>query len=575
MTFRVKPVDRGRFGRDPNRRTLYMNLGFGIAVAIAVLILVIVGGTTWYGQHLAAAATVNGQTITKDQFTERATVEAFRLQQQAARIQADVSAGRLTQAQADTKLKTITDQEQSTTFVPAVIEKLIDTRLQATLAQQAGITIPASEIDQRILDEKTRKEERHAWMISVKPAVDTGKTDPTDAQKATAQKTLEDALAEIKSGAKTWEDVAKAISSDPSSAKGGDLGWIDTDAGEDADWQAAVFKLDVNGLTDVIQGADGTYRIGRVTDIAPAQVDSLWDQKMAEAKVNPAAFRAAIESEAIRQALEDKVVADASASGPQRRVAEIFIAEPTSTPGSKAVKVRHILYAPKHDDQGAKDVPANDPSWATAQAAAQKAYDIVKADPTKFDALARAESDESAAKGDDGTGGKLPYFDETSVGNGLDASFAAQIFKDGLKPGDLIPPFKSAFGWHVVQVMYFPPDSDQMKKIRDQAAAGADFFQLARDNSEGPKSGLGGQIGWVAHGQLDERLVSAIFAAPIGGLSDIVDIPGDGIHLFKVLEEKTAVPDADQLATIKSNAFTNWYTAKKDAATITRDILNG
>src|SRR6266566_2015588 len=215
MTFRVKPVDRGRFGRDPNRRTLYMNLGFGIAVVVAVLILVIVGGATWYSQHLAAAATVNGQTITKDQFTERATVEAFRLQQQAVRIQADVSAGRLTQAQADTKLKTITDQEQSTTFVPAVIEKLIDTQLQATLAQQAGITVPASEIDKRILDEKTRKEERHAWMIAVKPVVDTGKTDPTDAQKATAKKTLEDALAAIKSGAKTWEDVAKAISSDP------------------------------------------------------------------------------------------------------------------------------------------------------------------------------------------------------------------------------------------------------------------------------------------------------------------------------------------------------------------------
>ena len=574
MTFRVKPVDRGRVGRDPNRRTLYMNIGFGVAVVVAVLILVIVGGTSWYGQHLAAAATVNGQTITKDQFTERATVEAFRLQQRAVRIQADVSAGRLTQAQADTKLKSIQDQETASTFVPAIIEKLIDTRLQATLAQQAGITVPASEVDQRILDEKTRKEERHAWMIALKPAVDTGKTDSTDAQKATAQKTLEDALAQIKSGTKSWEDVAKSISTDPSSTKGGDLGWITTDAGEDADWQAAVFKLDVNGLTDVIAGADGTYRIGRVTDIAPAQVDPLWDQKMADAKVNPAAFRAAIESEAIRQALEDKVVADDSASGPQRRVAEIFIAAPSSTPGSKAIKVRHILYAPKHDAQGAKDVPVTDPSWATAQAEAQKAYDTLKADPTKFDALARAESDEPAAKGDNGTGGKLPYFDETSVGNGLDASFAAQIFKDGLKPGDLILPFKSAFGWHVVQVMYFPPDSDQMKKIKDQAAAGADFLQLARDNSEGPKSGLGGQIGWVAHGQLDERLIKAIFAAQIGGLSDIVDIPGDGIHLFKVLEEKTAVPDADQLKTIKSNAFSNWYTAQKDAATITRNILS-
>ena len=72
MTFRVRPVDRGRSSRDPNRRTLYMNIGFGIAVVVAILILVAVGVTTWYGAHLAAAATVDGQTITKDQFNERA-----------------------------------------------------------------------------------------------------------------------------------------------------------------------------------------------------------------------------------------------------------------------------------------------------------------------------------------------------------------------------------------------------------------------------------------------------------------------------------------------------------------------
>ena len=38
-------------------------------------------------------------------------------------------------------------------------------------------------------------------------------------------------------------------------------------------------------------------------------------------------------------------------------------------------------------------------------------------------------------------------------------------------------------------------------------------------------------------------------------------------------DEKTAVPDADQLATIKSNAFAYWYNGKKGAAAITRDLL--
>ncbi|HEX3428877.1 MAG TPA: peptidylprolyl isomerase [Candidatus Limnocylindrales bacterium] len=570
MTIRVRPVDRGRTSRDPNRRTFFMNLGFGIATVVAILILVIVGTTTWYGAHLASAATVDGQAITKDQFAERATVEAWRLQQQDSRIQAEVAAGRLTSAQASSRSTQIQNQLSQSTFIPAILEKLIDTKIQAKLAQEAGITITPAQIDQRILDEKTRKEERHAFMIAVKPAVDTGATTSTDAQKAAAKTAAQDGLAQIKSGAKTWDDVAKAISNDASKTTGGDIGWIDTTASEDANWQAAIFKLAANGVTDVIEGVDGVYRIGRVTEIAPAQVDPAWDQKLADAKVNPAAYRAAVESEAIRQALEDKVVADASQSGPQRHVDEIKIAAPQSTPLDKAVKVRHILYSPKSDPQGASALPSNDPSWATAQAAAQKAYDTIKADPKQFDAIARKESNETSAQGDDGSGGKLPYFDPTSQ---IDQAFADQIFKAGLKPGDLLPPFRSSFGWHVVQIMYYPPDADQMKKIKDQIVAGGDFAQLAKDNSDGSKAGLGGDIGWVAKGQLDDRLTAAIFAAPVGGLTDVIDIPSDGLYLFKVVEEKTAAPDATQLAAIKQSAFSNWYKSKKDAVKVTRELL--
>ena len=66
-------------------------------------------------------------------------------------------------------------------------------------------------------------------------------------------------------------------------------------------------------------------------------------------------------------------------------------------------------------------------------------------------------------------------------------------------------------------------------------------------------------------GQLDDRLTKAILATPVGGFTDVIDVPDDGLYLFKVLDEKTAAPDADQLATIKANAFGNWYTGKKAA----------
>jgi parvulin-like peptidyl-prolyl isomerase len=571
MTFRVKPVDRARSDRDPNRRTLYMNIGFGIAVVVAVLILVAVGVSTWYGDHLAPVASVGGQSITKDQFNERAIVEQFRLQQQANRVQAEVAAGRLTSSQAQARINSINSALDPNTFVSTVLEKLIDGKIQAQLATDEGVSVTDQQIDQRITDDKTRKEERHIWLLAVEPTIDTGKTEPTDAQKADAKKKADDALAQIKAG-KSFEEVAKSVSTDPSKATGGDLGWIDDTATEDPAWQAALFKLDANGVTDVIQGADGTYRIGKVSEIVPAEVDAAWDQKLADAKISQGAYRDAIRSEAIRQALDDKIVADASKSGPQRDVSEIYIPESTA-PGAKAIKTRHILYSPKDDPQNASSIPDSDPSWTQAQLGAQAAYDKLVQDPSKFDSIARAESDETSARGDDGTGGKLPYFDENSEASGLDPDFAKAILADGLQPGQILKPFKSAFGWHVVQVMYRPPDSDEMAKLKQMAESGTPFKDLVRDYSEGPKSGSGGDIGWVANGQLDDRLTKAIFAAPANGVSDVVTIPGDGLYLFKVNQEKTATPDQTQLDAIKANAFKNWYAQKKDAVTITRDLL--
>jgi parvulin-like peptidyl-prolyl isomerase len=571
MTIRVRPVDRGRSSRDPNRRTFYVNLAFAITVVVAILILVVVGVTTWYNAHLAAAATVDGQAITKDQFIERATVEAFRLQQIANRVKADVDAGRLTAAEGQARIDALNNQldDQNGAFSQTIVEKLIDTALQARLANELGVTVTPEQIDARILEDKTRREERHVWLISVAPELDKDKTEPTAAQKAAAKKKADDALAAIKGG-KTFEDQAKAVSDDASSTSGGNLGWLDSTAGEDPDWQAAVFKLEVNGLTDVILGADGTYRIGRVTEIVPAQVDQTWDQKLADAKISMAAYRATIASEVMRTVLGDRIVADASGSGPQKQVQELYIRAPQETPGDGAVKVRHILYSPKDDPSGAATVPATDPTWTTAELAARKAYDAIKADPKQFDILARKESDETQDLGDDGTGGKLPYYGPDSP---IDEAFKAAIFKDGVKAGDLLPPFKSSFGWHVVQVMYAPPDIDQMTKLRDDAIAGADFGQIVRDNTDGPKGGKGGDIGWVAKGQLDDRLTAKILATPVGSFTEIIDLPSDGLYVFKVLAERTAAPDEDQLKTIKTDAFGNWYSGKKAEAKITRDLL--
>jgi parvulin-like peptidyl-prolyl isomerase len=234
--------------------------------------------------------------------------------------------------------------------------------------------------------------------------------------------------------------------------------------------------------------------------------------------------------------------------------------------------VRHILYAPKDDPQGAGSLAKDDPAWKKAEDEARATYDKLKADPSQFDAIARKESDES---GDDVTGGKLPYFDPGMVDSGqLDKDFGAAIFKPGLKPGDILEPVRSAFGWHVIQIMYFPPDIDEAKKLKAEAEGGADWAKLARDYSDAETSAKGGELGWVAQYQLDQQSNDAIFATPVGKVTDPVVVENDGIHLYKILEEATRTPSGEQRQTLENQAFNNWYDAKKAGFTITREAAD-
>jgi parvulin-like peptidyl-prolyl isomerase len=570
MTVRARPVTkRPNRSRDTqDRRNVYLNLGFLIAVGAAVLILIGVVATTWYDDHLAPAATLNGQVITKDDFKQRLSIETWRLQQQVTRIQTAQSAGRLTSAEAQDRITALNNQVGQD-FPAVVLEKIIDSRIQARLAPEQGISVTPQEVDAKQVEDATTPEERHSWIIAFEPQVDEGKTDPTDAQKAAAKAKADKALADLKSG-KKWEDVA-ADSDDATAAQGGDLGWLTKDAAEDKPFLDALFAAQKDQPTGVIEGADGTYRIGRVTDIAPAAVDNAWTNKLALANIKLEDYRAVLQSELIRDKLEAKVVADVEKPGPQRQVAEIVIDAPPTPPGEGALKVRHILYSPNDDPSAASTVAADDPAWGEAETAAKAAYDKLKADPSQFDAIARAESDEESARGEAGSGGKLTAWVEE--GDAYVDTFSNPILQSRAKPGDILAPFKTEFGWHVVQVMYPPTDVERLQELKTQAAAGTSFAELARDNSNGPEASKGGELGWVAKGQLDNRLTDAIFAAPVGGYTDVVEIPNDGTYLFKVEKEETRAPDPEQLETLRTTAFSNWYGQIKDDEKITRDLL--
>ena len=548
-----------------------MNLGFGLVVLVAVLILIAAVGFTYYSDHLASVGSVDGQAITKDQLNDRIKIERWRLDEADRRIRTEKNAGHLTDAQAQAQSQAVTTQRDQVSTI--ALERIIDNRVQAPLATQEGVAVSEGDIDTRLTTEATTPEKRHAYVIEVEPAKDAGAAAPTDTQRTAAKAKADAALADLQGG-KSWDDVAKTVSTDSATApQAGDLGWLQADDSQtDEGMLKALFLAQPNVPTAVIEGTDGIFRIGRVTDIATTSVDGAYTDKLKNDGIDLIKYRDVVRGDVIRQKLEDKVVADAIKPGPQRHVSEIYLSEATTALPDTAVKVRHILYSPKDDPTAASkgDIPSTDPSWDKAKADADAAYAKLQADPSQFDAIARAESDEQSARGPSGTGGALPGY-VTANGSYVE-SFTAPILAANAPDGQILSPIKTEFGWHIVQIVAHRP---VMTNLKQKADGGTDFAQLARDFSEGTGAAQGGDLGWIAKGQLTSALTDAIFATAIGSTSAVVTIPGDGVYLFKVLAEEQRTPEGRQLAAIRASAFSDWYTPKKNAAKIDRAGTTG
>jgi peptidyl-prolyl cis-trans isomerase C len=73
--------------------------------------------------------------------------------------------------------------------------------------------------------------------------------------------------------------------------------------------------------------------------------------------------------------------------------------------------------------------------------------------------------------------------------------------------------------------------------ILDRAKKGEDFAKLARENSMDSSASQGGDIGYVARGQLDPAYEAVAFSLEVGTLSDPVR-SGAGYHIIKVTDKK-------------------------------------
>jgi parvulin-like peptidyl-prolyl isomerase len=562
MTSRAKPT-RSRTWDDRERRNMLLNIGFGLTIVAALLLLLIAWGVSWYGDHLAPAGSVNGQTITKDAWNKQVAINEFRADYQLRRIRTMLSAGHISASDAETRQAIV---QQRLGQVDAIsLEQLIDGAIQAELAAREGVTVTAADIDARLKEEATTPEVRRAWVIAVKPELEDGKSVPTDAAIAAARAAAEKAVLDLKAGG-DWDTIAKSVSTDATKDKAGDLGFIDENTQLDATFVEALMAVAKDTPTAVVEGADDIFRVGRVTEIVAPVEDATLSQQVTDAGIGIEDFRAALARDVTRSKLSDAVLAQYLAPAPQRDVAEILLEYGASETGEGAIKVRHILFSPNDDPANASKVAETDPAWAKAKEDADAAFAKIKADPSLFDSIARAESDEGSAAG---TGGKLPWF---STEDAIDAAFAAAIFKGGLAPGQLLDPVKSVFGWHVIQVMRYPTDAAWAAKLKTDIDAGTlTFADAARDNSDNPEAERGGDIGWVGRGQLDETREAAIFAAPVGKVSNPLTVPEVGIYLFLVKSEETREPDAEQRATIENTAFPTWYAKEKAGFQVTRD----
>jgi parvulin-like peptidyl-prolyl isomerase len=569
MTLRARPVARrrGRAGWDSgDRRNSLINAGFFLAIGLSILILVGYAGWSWYDSHFGAAATVDGQVITKDDLLNRLKIESFRLDYVGQRIQTLQAQGRIKPTDAQQQLQFISQRRSQ--LAGLTLDRLVDNKLQAKLAADDGIAISDADIDAQLLDEATTGEMRHIWMISVEPEVDDVTGEATDAEKQKAKKAAQDALTKLNEG-QSWEDVARTTDTSGLAQQAGDLGWLQKDSGYDEKFMEAVWAVDASKPTAVVEGADGVYRIGRYTETAPAQVDSTFEQQVETAGISLADYRQAAKGDVVRKKLSDKVVADLQQPGKQRHVLEVYL---PPNPGSGAgndpgVKVRWIVFSPKDTTEGADKVPATDPAWAEALADANAEFARLRVDPSSFDAEARSKSDEKSAAT---TGGKQPWIYATTT---IDTAIKNAVLAEGLENGQLLPPVKGELGWYLIQFMRPEGDGDEafLTDLADTLTSDALFKQAAKDWSEAKEAKDGGDIGWIMPGELSQtsdELDQAVLNTAVGSNADVVAVQSGGTYLLRILAEETKTPTEDQVSLIKDNGFNYWYAQKKGAADI-------
>jgi peptidyl-prolyl cis-trans isomerase C len=125
------------------------------------------------------------------------------------------------------------------------------------------------------------------------------------------------------------------------------------------------------------------------------------------------------------------------------------------------------------------------------------------------------------------------YFDKVIKGSVSDTD-ARKIYDDQVK---LIKPEEEVSARHILV-----DSEDRAKELKEKLKGGADFAQLAKENSKDPGSKEnGGDLGYFGHGQMVPEFEEAAFKLGKGEVSDPIKTQF-GWHLLKVEDKRTRQP---------------------------------
>lgn len=110
-------------------------------------------------------------------------------------------------------------------------------------------------------------------------------------------------------------------------------------------------------------------------------------------------------------------------------------------------------------------------------------------------------------------------------------------------------------------------DEEKAKSIRNRLLHGADFAELARENSKDTGSGAaGGDLGWSLRSKFVTEFADAAFSQPIGEIGEPVKTEF-GYHIIQVIDRQERPLTASEYQQKLETTLTDWLTKARADAT--------